>query len=73
MEVHDQSCNAENRYKLSKQIRFKPSMLQSDLYDYSDAYVFVKRTIIDPDDANYKTKQAFQNNAPCISCISNIQ
>ena len=29
MEVHDQSGNAEDRYKPSKQIRFKASMLRS--------------------------------------------
>ena len=28
VEVYDQSSNAENRYKPSKQIRFKISMLQ---------------------------------------------
>ena len=33
IEVHDQSGNAENRYKLSKQIR---SMPQSDLCDSSN-------------------------------------
>ena len=33
MEVHDQCCNANDRYKLRKQIRFKTSMLQSDLFD----------------------------------------
>ena len=30
IEVHDQSGNAEDRYKPSKQIRFKASMLRSD-------------------------------------------
>ena len=44
-EVHDQSRSAENRYKPSKQIRFKTSMLRSDLCDFSDAYFVVKRTI----------------------------
>ena len=29
MEVHDQSGNAEDRYKPSKQIRFKAPMLRS--------------------------------------------
>ena len=37
IEVHDQSVNAENRLKIS--------MLQSDLCDYSHAYIAVKRTI----------------------------
>ena len=31
VEVHDQSGSAEDRYKPSKQIRFKTSMLRSDL------------------------------------------
>ena len=30
VEVHDQSGSAENRYKVSKQIRFETSMLRSD-------------------------------------------
>ena len=30
VEVHDQSGSAENRYKLSKQIRFETSMLRLD-------------------------------------------
>ena len=41
LEVHDHSGSAEDRYKPSKQIRFKISMLRSDLYDYSDAYIVV--------------------------------
>ena len=45
IKVHDQSGDTENRYKPSKQIRLKTSMLQSDLYDYSDAYTAVKGTI----------------------------
>ena len=46
MEVHDQSGSAEDRYKTSKQIRFKTSMLRSDLCDFSDVYIVVNRTII---------------------------
>ena len=45
MKVHDQSGTAENRYKPSKQVTFKTSMLRSNLCDYSDAYIFVKRDI----------------------------
>ena len=45
IEVHDQSGNAENRCKSSKQIRFKTSMLRSDFCDFSDAYIVVKRNI----------------------------
>ena len=43
--VYDQSGSADDRYKPSKQIRFKTSMLRSDLCDYSDAYIVVKGTI----------------------------
>ena len=42
VEVHDQSGSADDRYKLSKQIRFKKSMLRSDLCDYSDVYIVEK-------------------------------
>ena len=41
----NQSGTAANRYKPSKQIRFKTSMLRSDLCDYSDAYIVVKGNI----------------------------
>ena len=46
IEVHDQSGSPEDRYKPSKQIRFKTSMLRSDLFDFSDAYIVVKGNII---------------------------
>ena len=74
VEVHDQSSSAEEKYKPSKQIRFKTSMLRSDLCDYSDAYIVVKGTITvtDPNKANYDKKLAFKNNAPFTSCISKI-
>ena len=42
IEVDDQSGSAEDRYKPSKQIRFKTSMLRSDLCDFSDAYIVVQ-------------------------------
>ena len=73
VEVHDQSGSAEDRYKPSKQIRFKTSMLRSDLCDFSDAYIIMKGTITvaDPDNDAYK-KLAFKNNPPLVSCISKI-
>ena len=43
IEVHDQSGET---YNTNKQIRFKTSMLRSDLSDYSDAYIVVKGKII---------------------------
>ena len=76
VEVYDQSSSAEDRYKPSKQIRFRTSMLRSDLCDFSDAYIVVKGTIT-------LTKingrgiidirnrfLAFKNNAPFSNCIS---
>ena len=75
IEVHDQSGNAEDRYKPSKQITFKTSMLRSDLCDFSDAYIVVKATITVTGINNRSRKNrplAFKNNAPFISCISKI-
>ena len=75
VEVHDQSGSAEDRYKPSKQIRFKTSMLRSDLCDFSDAYIVVKATITVTGINNRSRKNrplAFKNNAPFISCISKI-
>ena len=45
VEGHDQSGEAENRYKLSKPIRVKSSILKSDICDFSDAYIVVKGDI----------------------------
>ena len=49
-------------------------MLQSDLCDYSDAYIVVKGTITIAKGNNdeYDRKLAFKNNAPFIGCISKI-
>ena len=66
IEVYDQSGEA---YNTNKQIRFKTSMLRSDLCDYSNAYITVEG-------ANNRDKKsrllAFKNNAPFISCNSKI-
>ena len=78
VEVHDQSGSAYDRYKPNKQIRFKTSMLRSDLCDYSGAYIVVKGDI-----TLTKTKErgiidirnrflAFKNNASFTNCISKI-
>ena len=45
IELSDQSGTVNNGYKPSKQIRFKPSMLQSNLCNYSDAYIVVKELL----------------------------
>ena len=78
VEVHDQSGEANDRYKPNKPVRFKISMLRSDLCDFSDAYIVVKgditltktngRGIIDIRNRFL----AFKNNAPFTNCISKI-
>ena len=69
IEVYDQS---EKNYSINKEIRIKTPMLRSDLCDFSDAYIVVKRTITvtNPDDAKRNKVVAFKNNAPFINCIS---
>ena len=69
----------EGTYNTNKQIRFKTSMLRSDLCDYSDAYILVKGKITVSANAgvnNNRDKKnrplAFKNIAPFISCISKI-
>ena len=71
VEVHNQSGRAHDRYKPNKQIRFKTSMLRSDLCDYSDAYIVVKGTItvINPDNDEYDEELTLKNNALFVSCI----
>ena len=72
IELQSQSGNT---YNTSKPIRFKTSMLRSDLFDYSDAYVSVKGKITVTDtrnNANFDRRLTLKNNAPFISCISKI-
>ena len=49
-------------------------MLRSELFDYSNAYIVVEKTVAvtNSDDNAYDKKLAFKNNAPFISCISKI-
>ena len=71
IKVHDKSGKT---YNTNNQIRFKTSMLRSDLCDYSDAYIVVKGKIIvtNPRNDVYDKKLASKNNAPFTSCISKI-
>ena len=71
IEVSDQSGEA---YSINKQIRFKRSMLRSDLCDFSNAYIVVKGTIAitRPNNNTYDKKLTFKNNAPFISYITKI-
>ena len=62
-------------YDTSKEIRFKTSMLRSDLCNYSKAYVWVKGDVTanaNNYNVNDEVEFSFKNNAPFISCISKI-
>ena len=74
IEVHDQSGSAEDRYKPSKQITFKTSMLRSDLCDSSDAYVVYELLMLQEQEMRVKANRclAFKNDAAFISCILKI-
>ena len=78
IEVHDHSRSAEDRYKPGKRIRFKTSMLRSDICDFIDAYIVAKGTITltktnGRDFIDIRNRSlAFKNNAPFTNCISKI-
>ena len=72
IEIQSQSGST---YNTSKPIRFKTSILRSDLCDYSDAYVWVKGTVTvtNPNNnVNFDRRLTLKNNAPFISCVSKI-
>ena len=72
MEVHHQFGNANDWYKSSKQIRFKTSVLKSELCDYSEAYITVKGkiTVTGANNRDWKKRfLAFKGTAPFISYI----
>ena len=78
VDVHDQPGDANDRYKVNKPVRFKTSILRSDLCDFSDAYIVVKGHITLTKAANRDfidlrgSFLAFRNNAPFTNCISKI-
>ena len=76
VEINDE---ARGTYSPNKQIKFKTSMLRSNLCDYSDAYVLVKGNITVNNTAaagapanNTNKKVIFKNCASFINCISKI-
>ena len=76
VEIND---GTRGTYNTNCQIKFKTSMLKSTVCDYSDAYIFVKRTITiapvppPPADPNNSDKEVvFKNCAPFTDCISEI-
>ena len=66
IEVYDQS---DKNYDPNKEIRITTSMLRSDLFDYSDAYIIVKGTITvgRPNTVKRNKAVTFKNNAPFIN------
>ena len=78
VEINDKS---RGTYNANTQIRFETTMLKSSLFDYSDAYIFVKgSTTIIGEEAVAAARQAdergkgvaFKNCAPFTNCISEI-
>ena len=76
IEINDESRGA---YNVNSQIKFKTTMLESSLCDYSDAYILVKGTISVNNTAaqgaaanNTNKKVIFKNCAPFTNCISEI-
>ena len=70
---------SQGTYNESNQIKFKISMIRSNLCDYSDAYTHVKETIQVTNTeaqgavANYRNKGVtFKNCTRFINCISQI-
>ena len=76
VEIIDESQATNN---VSNQIKFKTSMIGSNLCDYSDVYIHVKETITVSNIAaqgaapnNRNKKLIFKNCAPVTSCLSEI-
>ena len=68
-----------NTYNENKSIRFKTSMLRSDLCDYADAHILINDTITVTANEranNVRDKKdrplILRNNEPFISCITKI-
>ena len=78
VEINDES---RGTYDVNSQIKFKTTMLKSNICDYSDAYILVKGTITivgaGADAAARQTDERdkgviFKNCAPFTNCISKI-
>ena len=78
VEINDES---RGTYNVNSQIKFKTTMLKSNICDYSDAYILVKGTItITGAGADVAARQSderdkeviFKNCAPFTNCISEI-
>ena len=65
------------QYSVNKNIRFKTLMLRSDLFEFTEAYIFIRgivNLLAAAANENEKTEKnvAFQNYTPFRSCISKI-
>ena len=62
VEAHDQSGSADDRHKPNKRIGFKKSLLRSDLWGFSDAYIVMKGsiTVTNPNSIMYDNKLALK-------------
>ena len=75
MKKNDES---REKYDANNGIKFKTPMIRSGLCDYSDAYIYVKRTIIIPKTGkaaapnNSNKKVIFKNCTPYTNCKSKI-
>ena len=73
MEINDESREA---YNVNGQIKFKTTMLNSSLCDYSDSYLLLKGTVYSTGIAaapnNSNKKVMFKNCAPITNSISEI-
>ena len=76
IEINDES---RGLYSVNSQIKFKTTMLRSNICDYADAYILVKRIITVADTSaagavanNNNKKVVFKNCVPFPNCISEI-
>ena len=75
VEMNDES---RRTYNVNSQIKFKTTMLKSSLFDYSDAYILIRGTVIvnstaaDANANNINKKVVFKNLVAFINCMSDI-
>ena len=75
VEMNDES---RRTYNVNSQIKFKTTMLKSSLFDYSDAYILIRGTVIVNSTAadayanNINKKVVFKNLVAFINCMSDI-
>ena len=68
IEVYDES---QNNYDVNQEIRIKTSMLRSDLCDFRDAYIVVKRNITVTEKITVNNFEAPNNTAANVTATNN--